>query len=230
MTASRYRSRPPPTRPAGAPPPPGCGGGARRPSELARRGLVAGEQHRDQLVAQLDVAQRAALLVAGTKQEREHVVASVVVPRRQLLAPECDLLVEQLVDPRAQADVAPPRAPGPQVLAQSRTHERRRLREGHVEQAGQQAAQLVGALGLPDAEHDLHDHLERDRLRDRPQRERLPDGPGAHLPLGDLLDHLRPALEAVAVEGFRSSLRIRRCSSSSSRKSECLPPVCSISV
>ncbi len=45
------------------------------PGELVGRGLVAGQYERHQLVADLTVVERPALLVTGREQEREHVGA-----------------------------------------------------------------------------------------------------------------------------------------------------------
>ena len=53
---------------------------------------------------------------------------------------------------------------------------------------------------LPDAEDAGHDHVERDRLHPRRQRERTTDRPTLELAAGRLPNHLLVALDRIAVE------------------------------
>ena len=71
-----------------------------RPRQRGRGRLVAGEQERDELVAQLVLVQRRAVLVARLDEHREDVVALVEVRRGLALA---DLLVEHGVHPPHRA-------------------------------------------------------------------------------------------------------------------------------
>ena len=66
-----------------------------RPGQRGRRRLVAGDEQRHELVAQLDVGHRLAVLVAGEQQHREDVVALGQVGRRAALG---DQGVELAID------------------------------------------------------------------------------------------------------------------------------------
>jgi hypothetical protein len=52
-----------------------------------------------------------------------------------------------------------------------------------------------------DPEDAGHDHVERDRLHARRERERGPRWPAVNLALGRVGDHLRVALDRLAMEG-----------------------------
>ncbi len=63
--------------------------------------------------------------------------------------------------------------------------------------------------GLPlDPEDPGHDHVERDRLHPRGERERLADGPALDLALGDVDDHLRVLVDRLAVERRQQQLAL----------------------
>jgi len=148
---------------------------------------VAGEQHRHELVAQLPVGHRPAVLVARLEQQREDVAALGPV---RLPAALRDLLVDERVGPLEQATQPAPRTPPPQVtsqqLGQSQQH-------GRVQDRRQHAMQALDPRRLGDAEDDPRDHLERQRARALAHREPLADPPARRFRLGDLADH-RPAL------------------------------------
>ena len=175
-----------------------------RPGERRRGRLVAGAEHRDQLVAQLFVAHRAAVVVAGREQQREHVVAPLLAGL-DLGAPQRDLLVDELVERLAGAQEARPGAPAAEVAAQHR--------EGgdRVDPAGEgldQALEAGEALLVVDAEDGAHDHRQGDPLGVGAQRERLADRPALHLAQGDLADQLAVALDPLAVEGRQQQLAL----------------------
>ena len=57
------------------------------------------------------------------------------------------------------------------------------------------------APGAPlDAEDPRHDHVERDRLHARGERERLANWPAFDLALRGIADHLRITLDRLAME------------------------------
>ena len=65
----------------------------KRPSQPGRGGLVPSQQEGDELVAQLLVAERFAVLVAGLDQQRQN-----VIPPLGVVAVGGDLVEQQLVD------------------------------------------------------------------------------------------------------------------------------------
>ena len=88
-----------------------------------------------------------------------------------------------------------------------------------------QRSRLLEASLITDAEHRPQDHVERDRPQPLVQRERLADGPGRDLLLGDRADRVLPAPDVLSVKRASSSLRWRMCGSSSSVSRELLPTV-----
>ena len=154
---------------------------------------MAGEQERDQLVAQLAVGQRLAVLVAGGQQQREDVAAA---RRRRVAAAALDLLVEQRVDAVAIAHEAAPGAARPEVLP----HALERATGLSDESRGSRRFELGHALGIGDAEDGADDHLHRDRLGDGARADRLARPPAVDLAVGDLLDQLGVVRDRLAVE------------------------------
>ena len=73
---------------------------------------------------------------------------------------------------------------------------------------GMRVAQEVHALVVAHAEHRAQDHLERDRLHARAQRELAADRPAVHLARGLLRHHLGVAADALAVEGGQQQLAL----------------------
>ena len=145
------------------------------PGERVGGRLVAGEHQRHQLVAQLAVGQRLAVLVARLEQQREDVVA---------LAARSG----------ARGARGSPRTSGGRAIAEPALHQPARLLAAEVAELGElarrrgrgvaaaagscrAAASALPARGLAlDAEDPGHDHVERDRLHPRRERERLPTG------------------------------------------------------
>ena len=165
---------------------------------------MAGAEHGDQLVAQLFVAHRAAVVVAGLQQQREHVVVALLAGF-DLRAAQADLLVDELVERFARAQEARPGAAGAEVAAQGG-------------EGGDQADALAEVVdqrleaGQPllvvDAEDGAHDHRQGDPLGVGAQREGLADRPGLHLPARRLADQLAVAAHPLAVEGRQQQLAL----------------------
>ena len=90
--------------------------------------------------------------------------------------------------------------------------ELRRRPGGGGDQPPDRRAQLVlwrCALGPAlDAEDPAHDHVERDRLHPRGKRERCAHGPAVDLALGCVGDHLRVAIDRLAVERRQQQLAL----------------------
>jgi hypothetical protein len=175
-----------------------------RPGQRGRGRLVAGRQQGHELVAQLGVGHRLALLVAGEQQHREHVVALGQVGRRAALR---DQRVELAVD---GAQVAPAHDPAhDRVLeAQHRDHDQRARVAGPVDEALERRAQARHRRAVLDPEDGAHDDLERDRLRVRAQREGLAGGQRRDGALGRLAHDRAVALDAFAVEGRQHELAL----------------------
>jgi hypothetical protein len=142
-----------------------------RPCERRRRGLVSGDQESDELVTELHVRQRLALLVTRLEQNRENVVALGNV--------RCGtaaryLVVEDVVHVRAQALKPLPNALSDR-LPQRHQHDacERPGLHADVEHPAKPVAQLGEPLGVLDPEYGAHDDLERDRLCPGSQTKRL---------------------------------------------------------
>ena len=170
-----------------------------RPRERGRGRLVAGHEQRHQLVAQLPSVSALALLVAGRQQQREDVVARRRRPGSRRRA--ADLLVEQLVGLAARGGEARPGAAavrcGSAVSASISTRRRlptmsSRRRSGAPSRSSRSRSSTPKTVA--------HDHLERDRLHARQDREAAPPRPGRHVPLGDLAHHLAVLAHPLAVE------------------------------
>ena len=151
------------------------------------------EQQRDQLVAQLPIGQRFAVLVAGGQQQREDVPVRVEI---RLVAPSLDLLVEHLVDTIAIAHETAPGATRAEVLAH------RLEGEDGIDgrQPRQYALQLGDAARIGDAEDRSDDHLHRDRLGDGACADPVAGPPAVDLAPGDLLDQLGVVGDRVAMK------------------------------
>jgi hypothetical protein len=166
---------------------------------------VAGDEHRHELVAQLGVGHRAAVLVARVQQHRQQVVARAG-PRvalgdgRELRAALGDLGVDQRVDARPLAAVRAPRAAGTEVDPRQPRRVAGGDRQRQVEQRRQQAAQLVAAGRVAHAEDDLEDHVHRDPVHDRAGRDRRVRGPGGDVLQCALAREPLPARQPPAVQ------------------------------
>ena len=174
------------------------------PRERGGRRLVAGEQQRDELVAQLAVGHRLAVLVTGLQQQREDVVT---LGERGVVAPARDLLEQHRVhggdlalERRAEVERAdPPR----------HVHEQLGERSGDVGERGlDRRADPRAPPRVIEPEDRLQDHLERDRLEARLQREGLARGPAVDLALGGLRDELAVGGHALAVERRQEQLAL----------------------
>ena len=165
------------------------------PGEGGRRRLVSGEQQRHELVAQLPVAHRAAVLEARREQQREHVRAG-----HRAAAPRGDVGQQQLVDLGGQRREALERR-GAAEPARGEHAEADRDRGGAVEQLRQHDAQAREPVAIGDAEDDAQDHLERDRAHPRLERQLGPHGPALDLGARDLRHRGLIAAHALAVKG-----------------------------
>ena len=150
-----------------------------RPGEHRRGRLVAGDEQRDQLVAQLDVAQlrassrRAASARRGCRRARRgrRRRGGGRSRRRWRRRPDEPVVAASVGRPSSEASsawVATKRGLVP------------------VSSSSQQLAPAGDPRRLRDPEHDAHDHLERDRLHARPQGEGLAARPALDLRAGDL--------------------------------------------
>ncbi len=156
---------------------------------------MPGDEQRQQLVAQLGVAHRAAVLVRGLQQQRHDVVALGQVRGGAALG---DLRIDRAVD---ALKLAPERRHAGDALGAER-HQGDPL-EGvgdDVEQPAQLAAQLIHARPLGDAEHRPQDDLHRHRLHARAQRIGLAERPALDLPCGDFGHQRAVALHPLAVK------------------------------
>jgi len=130
---------------------------------------VTGHERRHELVAQLDLAQRAAVLVASGEQEREH-----VIPLHISLAAVFDELEDQPV-----GELLLSRAP---ARRSSPRHRRQRPQQFERSGAGpeQRRERVPDCIQLPallQAEHDAQDDLERHPLQAWVERHRLTHRP-----------------------------------------------------
>jgi len=163
-------------------------------------GLVAGQQQRYQLVADLAVRERCAVLGAGLEEQCQDVVAG---PGVAGVAPFVDHREYAPIDP-AQEQLQQPHRILPAGVHQ--LGDRGDRRRGDPEQA-QQLDPHGGLrrrhrrrLGQP--EDPGHDHVQRDLLSDDRQRYRTAHRPRAQRGLGRLVDGL-------LIRGHRSSVESR---------------------
>ena len=168
------------------------------PGELGGGGLVAGDEQRHQLVPQLLVGHRRAVLVAGEEHHREHVVAALGVAT--LVDQRLDLLVGLGADPEEAADH---RVQPAEALHRGDQADRAHRELEHV---GEQAAKRVEALAPLEPEDRPQDHLEGQRLHVGMERDRALGRPGLDLGLGDRGDDAAQRLHPLAVEGRQQQL------------------------
>jgi hypothetical protein len=159
---------------------------------------VPREHEREQLVAQLDVRQRRAVLMARLQQQRQDVPPVLEIGRALARA---DHPVGRRVEQPDRRLVQPDRLGLPGV---GQVAELRHRRGREPDQAADRLAQAVLRRALRrlavDAEDPGHDHVERDRLHARRERERLADRPAVDLAVRRRLDHRRVARDRLAVE------------------------------
>ena len=137
------------------------------PGERGRCRLVAGEQQGHQLVAQLAVLHRPAVLESRRDQGREDVVALLQIGIR----PPLGDLREQLAHrPRAAAPGSGRRARGRRTARVAKPISCATGRGGLPEDPAQQLAQAAEALGIGDPEDGAQNHLQGHRLHPRVDR------------------------------------------------------------
>jgi len=171
-----------------------------RPGQRSGRGLVAGDQQREQLVAQLLVRERVAPLGRALDEHRQDAVAG------RVRAVAGDLAVHELVGLRPDRDEAAPRRVPGDVALRGGGEEEDRVAE--AEQIAEQLSHPGEHLLVAHPDDEPQDHLQRDGLHTRPQGDRLADGPTAHLRLRDLPDQVRVAAQRLAVEGGQHELAL----------------------
>ena len=167
-----------------------------RPAQRGRGRLVAGDEQRQQLVAQ----RRGRPCRVRAQQHREDVLALVQVRsvrRRAISSLSSASTGERMRFTRA----------GDHPLA-GEHDEHQPPRVAHpVEQLREQRAQALVAR----AEDRAHDDLERQRLHPRAGRDRLARRPRRDLGLGDLADQLAVGLHPLAVERRQQRLALGAC-------------------
>ena len=170
------------------------------PGQTGRRGLVSGEQQGHQLVAQLAILHRRAILEPGREQHREDVVALGEIGAAAVLG---DLGIEELVGARAQLGEAAEH----RQLAHARSGKAQGNGRGaRRKDRDQSVAESLAAVGVLDSEHGAQDHLEGDLLHARVKGELGPLRPAGDGALGRLADHLLIAAHALTVEGRQHQL------------------------
>ena len=151
--------------------------------------LVPGDEQRHELVAQLAVGHRLAVLVARGEQHREDVVALARPVARGARA----ICVEHQ---RVGAVARPRRSAARRSAGRALRRSSGSSVSGDALRSSSRVsavAQLVELRPVGDAEHGAQDHLERDRLHARVQRERLAGGQPAISARGDLAPSRRVA-------------------------------------
>ena len=165
------------------------------PGELRCGRLVAGDQRRHQLVAELLRRHRRTVLMPRLQQHREHVLATLVALGPALF----DQVEHQRVGAGLLRDEPPQgREPAAGVLLQRGQHRQRALAER--QDVGERIAELVEVRALVESEHGAEDDLERQPLEAGMERDRLLERPGVELALGQLGHQAGHALHPLAVE------------------------------
>ena len=129
-----------------------------RPRQRGRRGVVARHEQRHELVAQVAVARRVAVLVALLEQHRQHRVVA------RIGAAAGDHLEQQRVEVLHPQPEAAPRAARAEIALHERHREHPRHRAHRVERAVDRLAQLRRLALAAYAEDDLENRLERQPL------------------------------------------------------------------
>ena len=151
--------------------------------ETRRGRLVPSAEHREQLIAQLRVRHRLALLVTCAQQQREHVGALLEV---RLLPASLDFLIQHGVRRAQTPRKAPARAQRSQVCTCGREHKD----WAAVDDRDQPSAQALDPLGLCDTEHGSADHLECKCAHALAEHQRCAWAPPRDLSLGHIVDDL----------------------------------------
>ena len=169
-----------------------------RPRERGRRRLVAREQERHQLVADLAVLHPTAVLEAGGDQQR----ADVVARGRRLVRRPGARRSPRAGSRRSRAMSACSLASGsgPPSRRDSRTENCRPADAVEPSSSTSSVAKARAARGVGDAEDRAQDDLEGDGLHAGVRRERPVRRPARDLALGRLADDRLVGAHAVAVE------------------------------
>ena len=122
-------------------------------------------------------------------------------------APLGDLGIEQVID---LFQTTLELGPGPPAeTARRQADQLRAGRGGLLEHVGQQRPQPLQPLPLGDAEDDAQDHLQRDCLHPRVDRELLADRPGVDLGVDDLLHDRLIGAHPLAMERRQHQFAVR---------------------
>jgi hypothetical protein len=171
------------------------------PRELRGGRLVAGDERRDELVAQLLGAHRRAVLVACTQQQAEHV--GTFGPFSAALVDERE---KQFVAALAQPFDARDRADAAEHAGRRREQRERAL--AVREDPRQQVAELIERSAPLEPEHGTQDDLQRQALQARVQLDHGAPRPGGDLALGQLAHQAGEGLHALAVERGQQQLAL----------------------
>ena len=162
------------------------------PCQRGRRGVVARHQQRHELVAEVAVARRVAVLVALLEQHGEHgVVAGIGA------AAGYDLEQQRVEALHPQPEAAP-RAARAEIALHERHREHPRHRAHGVERAVDRLSQLRRLAVAADAEDDPEDRLEREPLHALERHH--PAAPTAQLLVRQLRDQRLERAHPLAVE------------------------------
>ncbi len=177
-----------------------------RPRQRGGRRLVAGDEEGEQLVADLLLAHRRAVLVAGRQQHREHVVAVLAV--RAPLGDQCeDDLVDAFLEAHELRERADPFGdPRGQRFGLGRRQADRLVAEG--EHFLEPLPQLVEAGARVEAEDGPQDDLQRQVLHAGVERHRRAARQFADLGRGDLVHQAGQPFHPLAVEGGEHQLAL----------------------
>ena len=160
---------------------------------------MAGHQQGHQLVAQLLLRHRRAVLVARGEQHRQHVVALLGVGLGAALV---DQLEQQGVDVVAALQELLEAA----AALEEREHRRRVVAQLEVLRQG--VPDRVQPRAGVEPEDRAQDHLERERLEAGVERDRLVERPGRYLALGHLLEQAAERRHPLAVERGQHQLAL----------------------
>lgn len=164
--------------------------------------LVARREHGEELVAQLLLGERRAVLVAGAQEQGQDIGALVEVGRP---AASCDLLVQHRVGDLPAADQLPARAPRPEVTLHAGDEQHGGAR---VDDRAQRVAQALDPGGLGHAEHRTADDVEGQCPHAGAQHDPVSRTPTVDLTLGCLMDDPSELGDVAALERGQQELAL----------------------
>ena len=176
-----------------------------RPGQAAGRRLVAGDNQRHHLVADVGIAQRPPVRIARRNCHGQDVTAHF---EQRIRAARGDLGVDQLVERRPVAQEAPPRAEAPEVYPQ--TWHQHRHAAAQLDDVGESRRELLALWAAADAEDDSQHDLHRYPPDPAPQRDHLAETQGAKLGCGGFCDLVAIVREVRVVELRREQRTPRR--------------------